>query len=189
VGVASDGRTGHTFVINTAGGSVSMLDTRSGALIHTTALHGVGGPTTVAMAGATGRAFIIDQRTSIDYGSGTAFLSMLDARTGRLLRSVPLGAYTVAAYPGAVSVDERTDRVVAVCGGDATGVAYLLDARTGAIVRAVAGVGTPYAAAVDPGEGRAFLVDAAGAAIVLLDTPRHNCAPDRPIGRALRGEL
>ena len=171
-GVAIDERTGHAFVINTAGASVSVLDTRTGALLHTTVLHGVGGPTAVAVAGAAGRVFVLDQRTSADFGSGSAFLSVLDARSGALVQSRPLSAYTVAAYPGAFATDDRAGRVVAVTGGDSPGVAYLLDSRTGAIVRIVHGAGTPYAMATDEQHGSAYLVDATFADVEVLDTRR-----------------
>jgi DNA-binding beta-propeller fold protein YncE len=114
--VAVDSQTGRVFVsdYNPDGphGHVSVLDAGSGALLQTIAVGNE--PYAVAVAERTGHVFILS-------ASG---VSMLDARSGRVLHSIKLVANSVV-------VDERTNRVFV---SDANGMVDLIDARSGAIV-------------------------------------------------------
>jgi DNA-binding beta-propeller fold protein YncE len=157
-----DKRTGRAFVINQNSDSVSVLDTHSGALVHTTNI----GKDLFALAvdEQTGRVFVASGNTFGVNGS----VSILDAVSGRLVRSV-----TVGMLPAAVAVDARSGRVFVANKGPLdsnlvplnNGTVAVLDARGGAVLRTVV-VGTyPTAIAVDERAGRAFVVNASGTTV------------------------
>ena len=95
VSVAVDARTGHAFV--SGFGRVLMLDTRSGKLLRTTRMPNDNTGILVDI-GSTGRVFL---QTSVGERD---LLCVLDATTGRLIRTLPQGetGHIVRA------VDERT---------------------------------------------------------------------------------
>jgi YVTN family beta-propeller protein len=112
----------------------------------------------------TGRVFVANGNVSALDGG----LSILDAASGRLLRSV-----TVGMLPTAVAVDERSGRVFVANKGPVdsnlvplgNGTVTVLDARSGAVLRTVP-VGTyPTAITVDERAGRAFVVNASGTSV------------------------
>jgi YVTN family beta-propeller protein len=108
----------------------------------------------VAVAEQTNRVFVVNQ--------GDNSLSVLDARAGAVLRTVPVGA-----APAAVAVDELTRRVfVAEAGANSVRV---LDARTGAAVRTVPVGAAPTAVAVDVPTARVFVANAGDNSVSLLD--------------------
>src|SRR5919201_1853783 len=164
--IAVDQRTGRAFVINQNSDSVSVLDTHSGTLVHTTNLGGA--LFDLAVDEQTGRVFVangnnvqVNGRLSVPDGS----VSILDATSGRLVRSV-----TVGMLPTAVAVDARSGRVFVENKGPVdgnlvplgNGTVTVLDAHSGAVLRTI-GVGTyPTALAVDERAGRAFVVNASG---------------------------
>jgi YVTN family beta-propeller protein len=112
--VAVDEADGLAVVASDDDKSVRILDTQSGSLLRTVALAqasrgagGLAGAMAVAVDGRTGRAFV----ASSDANS----VSVLDVRTGTVLRTIPVGA-----HPLAMAVDERTGRAfVASYGGTA----------------------------------------------------------------------
>jgi DNA-binding beta-propeller fold protein YncE len=84
-------------------------------------------------------------------------VSLLDARSGALLRTVHTGG--APDLPPAVAVDERTRRVFV----SATNFVKVLDATTGALLRTVAGVAPGVASiAVDAATSRVFLATFTG---------------------------
>src|ERR671933_2348903 len=95
--LAVDGQTRRVFVANFGSATVSMLDAGSGAVLATTAV--VPYPDTLAIATTPGRVFVASSVSSMNPDR----VNVLDARTGRLLR-------TVAAGKGvhALAVDERS---------------------------------------------------------------------------------
>jgi len=104
-GVVVDPRSGHTLIVNggdgtrVTRGSVSGLDTDSGALLWTTSV-GVW-PAMIAVDAGLARAFVGNS------GSGT--VSVLDTRTGRVLRTIPVA--TDALMPVEIADDARSGRV------------------------------------------------------------------------------
>jgi DNA-binding beta-propeller fold protein YncE len=160
--LAVDERTGHTFVagpvspgmaalsVGFAGviaDVVGMLDTRTGALLHVTAVGS--GPSALAVDPMTGRVFVACE--------GDATVRVLDARSGAPLRTV-----TLPAAPSALAVDERRGRVYVISA--AAGLLSLLDARTGALLAtrrvdpfASAAYARPDALAVDEARDRVYL--------------------------------
>ncbi len=98
-GIAVDARTGRAFVTDVDAGVVHVLGTGRGRLLRTVP---VGASPLVAVDTARGRAFAVSD----------AGLSVLDARSGRLLRmlALPLTARAIA-------VDGRVGRVFVVSGG------------------------------------------------------------------------
>jgi hypothetical protein len=111
----------------------------------------------------TGHAFVITGGTNRigNTLSGHGRVTMLDARSGRVLHTA-----TIAAFPIAAVVDARVGRLLVADGthGSANAV-RVLDTHSGALVRSVrvraAGVSffTAVPPAVDARSGRAFLVN------------------------------
>lgn len=181
--VAVDERSGHAFVAAqgrdkttnepVGEGSVSMLDTASGAVPRTVAVPGA--PAALAVDPAGGRALVLSAANTPPY---TSSVSTLDAASGALLRSVDIGqGYTAAA----LTVDAREGRAFALVASPRYrfgGRVSVLDTRGGAVVRAVDLRDEPRAIAVDARRGRAFVAterrDGAGnytgpGGVVMLD--------------------
>ena len=182
--VAVDKRAGRAFVVSasidttnasvnglTGQGRVSVLDARTGALLRTV---NVGpGSVTLAVDERAGHAFVANMGRIQWYhnADGTTAdravnqsLSLLDTRTGHVLRTISLGGQV----PFALAVDTRTSRVFVATGplppntpGQSSNV-RVLDTRTGALLRTVALHSIPPLAssqmAVDETTGRVFLV-------------------------------
>jgi len=131
VDLAVDARTGRVVVANSGAATVSVLDAGSGRVLRTVAVGDA--PTAVAVDEQTGRVFVTlrgaaDRRGALVLGTG--HVAVLDAQTGRVLRSV-----AVPATPRAVAVAAQTGHVFvagAVSSGD--GRVSMLDATTGRLL-------------------------------------------------------
>lgn len=193
--LAVDEQTGRVFVANQPGpapgfglthpprrppGSVSVLDAATGALVRTTPV-GIF-PVALADDAPAGRAFVVNAGTTYDTeGAPRGTVSVLDAATGRLVRTVALGA-----AGGSVVVDARRGRVY-VTTGDGIRV---LDAASGA-TRATVGQGAGVLA-VDPASGRLVVAyggatNAHGAimgygAAAVVDPASGRAPRTRPVG-------
>jgi len=153
-GLAADTPQGHLFVPSDRSTRVAMLDARTGTGLHTTTIGawppGVSYLTwrPMAVCARCGRVF-----AATGYG-GTpdprAGIGVLDATTGRALRTVPVG-HTLAQ----MVVDERTARLFALNARDAT--VSVLDARTGTPLRTIPVGRNPLAVAVDARAERVFV--------------------------------
>lgn len=110
-----DNRDGRLFVAGGSGnaGYVWTIDARSGSILHTVAI--AENPTNIAVDERHGRVFITStgaRSNSPPFQSlGTGSLSVLDARSGRVLRTITAGV-----NPYLVTVDERTGHVFVVSG-------------------------------------------------------------------------
>jgi DNA-binding beta-propeller fold protein YncE len=113
IGVAVDVALGHVFVA-CAGGTVRMLDARSGGIVRTTQVGG--GPTSIALDERTGRVFV----THTGYESRG--VGVLSAGSGLLLGRK-------AGYGSLLAVDEPAGRVFIV--DEQSGATWILDAATG----------------------------------------------------------
>jgi YVTN family beta-propeller protein len=89
-------------------------------------------------------------------------VSVLDARTGVVLRSVAVGK-----DPSAAGVDEARKRVFVANSG--SGTVSVLDARTGTVLRSVAVGQTPTRVAVDVTDGQVFVANSGSGTISVLD--------------------
>ena len=167
--VAIDATTRRIFVANVGAynysstpvghGTVSMLDARSGVVLHTATVGT--DPGAIAIDTATGRVFVVNALSDS--------VSVLDAQSGMILNTIPVGV-----LPVAIAADERTRRVFVVNRTDNS--VSVLDARSGTILRVVR-VGTslaaaPSAVAVDPRRGRAFIVNTNDNSVSVLDATR-----------------
>jgi len=121
-----------------------VLDTRSGRLVKTLTA-GTDNPAAVAVDARTGRAFVF--YTDMTSTEGT--LRVLDARTARVLRRLPVD---VAPDERGVAIDQRRGRIYAVNNRDGVQV---FDATTGLLIRTIAAPGD--AIAVDERSGHAFI--------------------------------
>src|SRR5207248_11396248 len=83
--LAVDGQTRRVFVANFGSATVSMLDAGSGAVLATTAV--VPYPDALAIATKPGRVFVASSVTAMNPDR----VDVLDAGTGRLLRTVAVG--------------------------------------------------------------------------------------------------
>jgi DNA-binding beta-propeller fold protein YncE len=92
------------FVVNRADGSLSVLDTHSGAVRRTVALERASADTTYTLAvdEQAGRVFVVSEKPPPAHGR----VIVLDARTGTVL-----GRTRVGLAPGTLAVSERTGRV------------------------------------------------------------------------------
>src|SRR5205823_5658199 len=112
--VVLDAPTGRVFLLAATFGdsddtaAVQMLDLGTGAVLRTVAVA-VGLPVTQALDERTQRHFVL---TYPVYRPGPGRVSVLDARTGSIVRTTPVGL-----NPGALAVDALTDRVF-VANGD-----------------------------------------------------------------------
>lgn len=142
-GVAVDAQRAHLFVASGTSTRVSMRDARSGALLHTVSVGRW--PEGASFMGRdlvvseqTGRVFVANP-----YGGDTySTVSLLDAASGRVLRTVAVGQGLTT-----LAVDERSNRVFGINGIDAT--VSMLDARSGTVLRTVPVHRVPLALAVD----------------------------------------
>ncbi len=106
-----DTRTGRVFVANDGGGtgSVSVLDARGGALLRTVTVgpH----PFVTAVDGRSSRVFVtsLGAMDAAGHLTGPGSVSVLDAQSRMLLRTVPVGV-----EPAVIAVDERAGRAFVV---------------------------------------------------------------------------
>jgi YVTN family beta-propeller protein len=176
VDVAVDTQTGRVFILNTGANTVSVLDARSGAVLRTitVAPH----PAAAVVDARTDRVFLVHGRsfTVGDY-SGTVptfpqvspvGVTVLDARTGAVLRTLPVGGSVGDDHVGwapltNLAVDARRGRVFVInrfdTGSTGDGSVSVLDARSGDLLRTI-GVGRhPISLAVDEATARVFVVN------------------------------
>jgi DNA-binding beta-propeller fold protein YncE len=143
--MAADPRSGRMVLITASG--VSMLDSRTGAIVHSTALEVAGEATALAVDSRLGRAFTIDRAPRHGFHSA---IDIVDTHTGRLLRTVAVG---VSAF-GEV-VDERCGRLFVTNAG--SGTVSVIGARAGTLVRTVRVARNPIPLAIDEGAQRVFV--------------------------------
>jgi len=158
--------TGRLFVADYARARVNVIDTRTGALVGTVAVGAH--PLRLSVDPRTARVFVLNQGSTdgADRPIGAGSVSMLDARTGTLLRTVPLDVNATA-----MTLDERRGRVLASTAGVTStpenapiqrGKVFVLDARSGTIRRILPVGVAPYTIAEDARTGRAFVVNNRG---------------------------
>lgn len=104
--VVIDARAGHAFVVNNGDSSVSVLETGSATLLRKIAV--AQNPTAAAVDEQSGQIFVASLGAMDPDGNllGTGTLSVVDARSGLVERTIAVGV-----APSAVSVDERTGHV------------------------------------------------------------------------------
>jgi YVTN family beta-propeller protein len=175
VAVAVDSHTGHAFVVSMGPlsavrpeGSVSMLDSRSGRVLHTVAVGLY--PALVAVDEPAGRVLVVHGWGGVAAaagGSSGGGTDVLDARSGRLLATLALGAVApeslVDGPPLLVAVDARHGRAFVlerVAGEPALGRVRILDDRKARVLRSVPVAPFPVALAVDASAGRLFVLHA-----------------------------
>jgi len=161
--MAVDTHTRRVFVLNGGGGTsngvVTILDSATGRVVGNTPVGRLALPVTPVVDTRTGRVFVAND------GGGTGSVSVLDARSGALLRTV-----TVGPHPFVMAVDGRSSRVFVTSLGamDAaghltgSGSVSVLDAQSGMLLRTVPVGVEPAVIAVDERAGRAFVVNVAG---------------------------
>lgn len=134
--------------------TVSVRDARRGVLLRKV---GVPGGNTSALAGSqsTQRVFVVNS----DHDS----VSMLDAQSGAVLRTISVGS-----HPNALAVDEHRHRVfVTNQNSDSVSV---LDATTGRSLDTLSVGVTPIAIAVDAHLGHAFVYSATSETVSVINT-------------------
>jgi len=162
--VTVDDAGGRVFVVSGAQGlayAVSTIEARSGRVLRAIVVGPRPSGDVTADAALAGLVAVDTRRghmfVAAGLPGGASGVVMLDARTGALMRAVPLGI-----TPHGIAMDERRGRVFVE--GDA-GVQRArvdtLDARSGALIRSVdigvAAVGGQSTLAVDGARGRIFV--------------------------------
>ena len=150
--VAIDRTTGRTFVgswlLATVGqvgkGRVTILDTRTGTVVHTVALNTVN--QALAVDEAAGEVFVLQSGSP----TGTV-ITVLDARSGKIVRTFPVGRTGAP-----MSVDGRTGRLfVATLRG-----VQVRSAQDGALLRTLSLGQMPATIIMDQQHGHVFVVTA-----------------------------
>lgn len=148
------------------GSGLSVLDARSGAVLSIQRLST--SPLAVAVDERSERLLMINGTSDNNgYSIGIMSISVLDARTGAVIRTVPVAANL---NPATIAVDERHGRVFVTSQGstDSTGAfmgpgrVYVLDAQSGALLRIISVGVAPIAAAVDEQTGNLCVINAGG---------------------------
>ena len=172
--MAVDERTGRAFVVNQWDNTVSVLDIARGTLLRTVAVGAA--PEAVAVDERTARAFVVASNTNLSGNAlGPGIVSVLDSRTGALLRSVSVGQ-----KPGAVAIDPQTDRVF-VANWDSMSVS-VLEAQSGRVLQIVAvGLG-PTAIAVDTVRRHVFVANRGCNTMSMLDSVSGRVLRTVPVG-------
>ncbi len=141
-------------------------------------------PFALAVDGQTRRVFVVNNGSSYGRHAHQGSVSVLDAATGSMRPTIPLGLLTKAGSggtpltPQSIAVDERSGRVFVISAGvlDAVtsaplgrGWVNVLDGVTGRVLnRSTVGV-APAAIAVDAASGRVFVVNNGDATMSVLD--------------------
>lgn len=147
----------HVFVLNYGDGTLSMITTGGTPTIQTLAVHGMPYP--------LGSGLAIAQSTAHVFVAFNATLSMLDARTGRVLRVTTLNA-----PPSTLAVDDRTKRVFVAEANNFQGNSIgVFDASTGLLVRRVTVGKGPGACAIDEQSGQVFVENLGQNTVSVLD--------------------
>jgi len=185
--MAVDERTGRVFVKSDGGGFpgytklVSTLDGTSGRLVRTVVVgHDPRGQNPSQGAGN----IVVDTRSGHVFVTSpyAESVSMLDATSGRLLRTVG------GVHPGPAVVDERSGRVFVLNGGGhgtTGGTASVIDSRTGRVLGNVPvgkSTGLPVTPLVDAQTGRVFIANNASGTVSVLDARSGALLRTVPVG-------
>jgi YVTN family beta-propeller protein len=193
-GVAVDSAVGTVYVVNSGGGSVSVIDEATGTVTATIAV-GIA-PTGIAVDPAAGTVYVVNHATdtlsvideatgtvtaTIAVGSGAAGVAV-DPTTGNVYvtdhaaSSVSVidaatnsvtGTIAVGAEPAGVAVDSTTGTVYVTNTTD--GTVSVIDEATGTVTATI-GVGTqPAGVAVDPTTGTVYVTNAFAATVSVID--------------------
>jgi len=124
-------------------------------------------PWAVAIDPKTGYAFVVDRSSEVTgLASGLGRVSIVDTRSGSVLRTVAVGP-----DPRAVTVDERTGRILVANDDDAS--VSVLDAHTGARLTTIRVGARPHGVAADTQTGRIFVVNSGEGTVSVVDARRE----------------
>jgi YVTN family beta-propeller protein len=167
-GVAVDAQTGRAFVDNDDASGVTILTSPGGRVLRTVATGA--DPDGLAVDVRRGRVFVADHDqnapgSSARVMSGSAvhsgYVDVLDAWSGRVLSSIPVGA-----DPDAVAVDQQSGAVFAITEDSSVSI---LDVRHRTVVSTTVLSQDLRALAVDAGTRRVFVVNDLRGTVSLLD--------------------
>jgi YVTN family beta-propeller protein len=180
--MAADPRSGHVFVANSVDGTVSMLDARTGRVLHTVAVGGY--PDQVQVNPHTTRAFVLN--------AADDSVSVLDTRTGVVLRTLWLGGVP------AVPLDRQNGETFVFVNVNPTGMlgtvaapspslgqirmTAVQDGPRGTRLQGIASPLSGWGLAVDGSVGRLFVPDVAGQSVSLFDAPSGEYLRTVPVG-------
>ncbi len=170
IAVAVDRTTGRIFTSNWGdGGSVSMIDPRRGAILRTVRIAPSGrdvAPDALAVDARTNRVFVVSYD---EVGASRGHVSIIDARSGALLKTVTVGDIATA-----IAVSERTGRVFVVAENGVT----VLDAASGTVLRTIAMSPAPSSMTIDETSARVYVSNGNGW-LAILDA--HGGTPLRTL--------
>jgi YVTN family beta-propeller protein len=154
----------HVLVVSKSG--VLLLNASSGRVPYRVSVGAAAVTRGAVLVERAGRLVVVTESAP---GAGvTDRVSLLDAHTGALMRTVPVGTGA-----NALAVDERTERVFVTVSGPLStlpdgypgnpiglGTVRVLDARNGTLVHTTTVGLLPYAVAIDERKAHAFVVNA-----------------------------
>jgi len=186
VDVATDEVSHRAFVISDVADTVSVLDTRTGAVIRSVRVGAA--PRDLAVDPGVNRVFVLDSGTAAPNATDVPRnpVSMLDARTGAVLRTFLVGQIGMVT-PGGLAVDDRTHHLF-VANSDSNNV-MMVDTRTGTVLRTLPIAQSIYIATA-PRAHHAFVLTANTAALTVVDTRtgmivRSTTIPSTPLQAAV----
>lgn len=150
--ISADRNAGRVVVASRRDGTIFILDDRTGAIVrHLT-------------TGQDITSLVDDAQTSHVFIAAAGIISVLDARTGDIIRTTAWGGTGI---PFVTAVDERTQRVFIVDSRDH--IVGVLDALTGRLLRTARVGFWPFALTLDVRRGLAFVLDAFASNVSVLD--------------------
>ena len=195
LGLAVDAATGRAFVVSNTDGTVAVIDVKAGRLLRTVLVGD--GPTGVAVDERDGRVVVSNTNTDVTQQTGQFFLlrsqwsglsslSLLDARTGRLVRSIPASA----SLAGSVADARQRRLLVATDDDPQPGVGSINILRGSGEGQRLATVpGMLLALALDSRANRLLVAsDAQGGTVSVLDAAHGRLVSRSGIGPVLLGQ-
>jgi YVTN family beta-propeller protein len=164
--VAIDAPLGRAFVANFVSDTVSLVDVKRGRVQRTITLGPSPGTlAAVTVDARTAHVFVLSlpPRSEDESGSDLGRLTMLDATTGRVVRTIGF------MNPVALGIDQRTGHAFVSQSSAQGGLVSLIDTRRGTVLRTVAIGHIIDAVTVDEGTERVFVLDPNSQTVQVLD--------------------
>src|SRR5919199_585703 len=167
-GVAVDAQTGRAFVDNDDASGVTILASPGGRVLHTVATGA--DPDGVAVDVRRARVFVADRdRNALGSGASvmsgpparSGYVAVLDARSGRVLSTIPVGA-----DPDAVAVDQQSGAVFVITADTSVSI---LDVRHRTVLSTTVLSSDLRALAVAARPPRVFVGNALGGPVGVFD--------------------
>ncbi|HLK58772.1 MAG TPA: sigma-70 family RNA polymerase sigma factor [Chthonomonadaceae bacterium] len=164
--VAAHPDTGKVYVVNSCQGSLSVLDTRSDAVIGTIPVGK--GPRAIALNPPTDRLYVANG------GDGT--LSVVDTGTDTLITTLSCGGNS----PSAIAVQPLTHKIYVANAGDNTVAVF--DGQTNTLLTVLTVGSVPFSLAVQPATNRIYVANWGSYSVSVIDGATDTLVETIPVG-------